>query len=314
MLFKNLFAYRFAKPFSISDDELETKLEAARFHPCGPQDLSKIGWISPLGRQGQVFVHSGQGYQMVCLNKEEKVLPAAVIKECLAEKVAEIEETQMRKVGRKEKDELKEQILNELLPKAFTRSTSIYGYISAKDGLLIVDAGSPKKADDFTSYLRQTLGSLPVRMLAVKQSPSAVMSEWLLGSRDVPATIVLEDECELREPGEAGGVIRCKGIDLYQEEIKSHLENGMVVSKLAVAWDEKISCVVGDDLAIKRIRFSEFMQEQAADNGGDDYAARFDADFILMASAFGELVPAILEAFGGEDTSALANHETAEAA
>jgi len=312
MFFKSLVAYRFNKPFSISTDDLEEKLAVAQFHPCGSQDMSKTGWVTPLGRHGRTFVHEAQGFQMICMNTEKKILPAPVIKERLAEKVAEIEEAQMRKVGRKEKEELKEQIIQELLPKAFTRSQTTYGYLSSKDGLLIIDASTPKKADDFTSFLRQTLGSLPIRMLAVKESPMNVMSEWLLGVREVPNSFELGDECELREQGDAAGVIRCKAIDLVQDEIRAHLEGGMRAVKLAMAWDEKITCMVSEDLTIKRIRFSDIMQEQAAE-GADDHAARFDADFVLMATTFAELMPAILEAFGGEDKSSLQTEPDAEA-
>ena len=54
--------------------------------------------------------------QIVALKREDKVLPGAVVRDLLAEKVAAIEAAEARNVGRKEKLELKEQIIDDLLP------------------------------------------------------------------------------------------------------------------------------------------------------------------------------------------------------
>jgi recombination associated protein RdgC len=305
MWFKNIYFYRFTKPFNPTSDELDTKLSEAAFTPCGPQDTTKAGWVPPLGRHGTQYVHETNGYQMISLNREDKILPASVIKDIVQEKVQEIEDTQMRKVGRKERDELKDQVMNELLPQAFRRSSTTFGYVAATDGFLIVNAGSPKKADDFSSTLRQAMGSLPIRMPAVRQSPSDVMTEWLKGTRPLPARFELQDECELREPGESGGIVRCKGCDLQSDEFRMHLEAGKRVVKLALSWDEKISFVMGEDLTVKRLRFSDVLQDAAQDAGAEDAAAHFDADFAILAAELARLIPEILEAFGGEDDSAL---------
>ncbi len=305
MWFKNIYFYRFTKPFNPATEELESKLAEARFRPCGSQDLTKSGWVPPLGRHGVQFVHETNGYRMLCLNREDKILPSSVIKEIVQEKVSEIEETQMRKVSRKERDELKDQVLTELLPQAFKRSQTSYGYIATQDGFLVINAGSPKKADEFSSQLRQALGSLPIRMPMVKQSPSDIMTQWLNGERPLPAGFELQDECELREPGENGGIVRCKGCDLQSEEFKAHLEAGKRVVKLALNWEDKISFVIAEDLTLKRLRFGDVLQEQAQDSGAEDAAARFDADFAILSMELSRLLPQILEAFGGEDNSAL---------
>lgn len=305
MWFKNIYLYRFTKPFNPATEELEQKLEAASFTPCGPQDTTRSGWVPPLGRHGVQYVHETNGYRMLCLNREDKILPSAVIKEILQEKITEIEETQMRKVGRKEREELKDQIMTELLPQAFKRSQTSYGYLACKDGFLVLNVSSPKKADEFTSTLRQTLGSLPVRMPAVRQSPSDVMTQWLLGTRPLPTGFQVQDECELREPGDSGGIVRCKGCDLQSEEFKAHLEAGKRVVKLAMNWEDKISFILAEDLTIKRLRFSDVLQDQAQDTNAEDASARFDADFAILSMELSLLIPQILDAFGGEDDSAL---------
>lgn len=304
MFFKNLMVYRLTKPLPVSIEEMEARLADLAFKSCGPQEMTRVGFVPPLGRHGSTFVHSVNVFHMLCLAREEKILPAAVIKTKVQEKVEQIEAEQMRKVSRKEMDEIKDTILTELLPHAFSKVKKTYGYFSGS-GLLIVDASTPKAADDFTSCLRMALGSLPVRMLAVKQSTVDSMSSWVSGLWALPEGLEIGDDCILHETCTNGGLVRCKGIDLCTDEVRSHLDAGMRVSRLALSWKEKISFVLDADLTIHGLKFSDVLQEQAAE-GVEDAAARFDSDFLIMAAEFLQLIPAVLEAFGGEDEVLLA--------
>ena len=47
------------------------------------------------------------------------------------------------------------------------------------------------------------------------------------------------------------------------------------------------------------------MQEKLDDSGAEDAASKFDAGFAIMSMEFDRLIPEILEAFGGEDKSAV---------
>ena len=47
------------------------------------------------------------------------------------------------------------------------------------------------------------------------------------------------------------------------------------------------------------------LQDQLEDSNAEDAAATFDAGFTIMTAEFDRLIPEILEAFGGEDTSAV---------
>ena len=125
------------------------------------------------------------------------------------------------------------------------------------------------------------------------------MTRWL--ERGAAAGFALGDECELKEPVDNGGIMRGKRIDLSGAEVKSHLDAGMQVAKLAVEWQERIGCILGDDLGIRRLRFLDLVMQEAADTEADDALARFDADFALMGMELARFIPAVIEAFGGED-------------
>ena len=192
MWFKNLQIYRFTRPFDLTVEQLETQLEACAFTPCGSQDISRFGWVKPLGKFGSTLTHAASGHLLICARKEEKMLPSSVVKDMLDEKVEALEAEQGRALKKKEKEALKEEILVTLLPRAFTRHSQTYLWINPADGYVAVDAGSVKKADDVLALLRKSIGSLPVVPLALKNPPEITMTEWLNGTTP-PAGFTLGD-------------------------------------------------------------------------------------------------------------------------
>ncbi|MCX7086099.1 MAG: recombination-associated protein RdgC [Methylococcales bacterium] len=299
MWFKNLTIFRLTESFLLSTEELEQKLATLAFHHCGPHEEFSLGWTSPLGKSGQQLTHSSNGFIMLCGKKEERVLPSAVINELVQEKISEKEDQQARKLSKKERTEIKDEIIFDSLPKAFTFSRKIYLYIDPKDGYVIVDSASAKSAEDILSLLRKSLGSLPAIPLNTINKPSTVMTDWLL-TQQVPSGITIEDECELRSPEESGSIIRCKRHDLSLPEIKNHLDSGKEAIKLAVSWEERLSFIIDENLAIKRLRFLELIQDQVSDIEVNDAAAQFDVDFSIMSAELANFIPRLLDLFGGE--------------
>jgi len=283
MFFKNLQVYRFTRPMEQDENALERNLEEFKFKPCGSQDISKLGWVFPMGKNGSMYTHVHQKQLLICLKKEEKMLPAGVIKD------------------KKEKDSLKEDIIMQLLPRAFSRTSQTYAWIDNETNMLYVDSSSARKAEELISLLRKTLGSLPVVPVQLQNQTDVVMTDWLVEG-NIPANFQLEDEAELCSALEGGGIIRCKQQDLLSEEIKKHLDSDKFVTKLALNWADSISFVIGEEFALKRLKFSDVLQEQNEHIEADDFAARFDADFILMTGEIKQLVPSLVELFGGEQT------------
>ncbi|WP_394753475.1 recombination-associated protein RdgC [Crenothrix sp.] len=300
MWFKNLSVFRLTETFTLTPEELEQQLEPMQFSACGPHELSAMGWTAPLGKSAQQLLHSTNGFMMLCAKKEERVLPSSVVNEMTAEKIFEKEEQQGRKLSKKERTEIKDELIFELLPRAFTFSNNTYAYIDPKGGWLVVDSASAKKAEDLLSLLRKSLGSLPAVPLNTINKPTTVMTEWLT-TEQFPDDINIEDECELRSPEEEGGSIRCKRHNLFVPEIKNHLDTGKEVIKLAISWDQRISFVIDDILSIKRLKFLDMVQDQVAESSADDAAARFDADFSIMSAELANFLPRLLELFGGEN-------------
>jgi recombination associated protein RdgC len=247
-------------------------------------------------------VHATNGYLMVCSRRQEKVLPAAVINEALEEKALQIEEREQRNLPRKERKSLRGEVMFSLLPRALARSSLQYAYISPADNLLVVDAASAKRADDLLQELRNALGSLSVIPLTSRSLPIDVMTRWVNSGHPAQG-FELGEECELRDNNNINCRIRCKNQDLSTVEIVNHIKTGMHVSKLAVNWQQRIECVLDEKLVIKRLHFSDLVQEQANELDAEDAATRFDVDFSLMTLELSGFFKALLDALGGEELS-----------
>lgn len=300
MWFRNLLLYRFSQTIPFSEAELVTSLEQRPARPCGSQETHTLGWTTPFGRHSENQLQVTSGYWLIALRKEERILPGSVVRDGLAEKVEEIEARDGRKVYKKERDTLKDELVMSLLPRAFTRTQTTLACISPKEGWIAVDSASAKRAEDLLSLLRECTGSLPVRPLSVKIAPAACMTDWVKTSQ-APEGLVIGDECELRDTSEEGGVIRCKRQDLGSDEIQQHLTVGKQVSQLSVQWQEKLSFSLDDKLTVKRLRFEDLLRDEADDQGGDDMAGQLDASFNIMAMTLSELIPSLTAALGGEE-------------
>lgn len=296
MWFKNLRFYRLLSDPGLSPEQLDEKMDEFRHRPCGSLEPATFGWVPPLGRHGRMLTHAVDGRVMVCARKEEKILPPSLVRERLGEQVAELEEAEHRRVGRKERERLREELMHDLLPKALTRSNLTYAYIDARGGWIVVDAASAKRAEELLSLLRNSIGSLPVRPVTVTQPPEAIMTGWLAGE-SVPEGFEIGGECELRDPAD-DAVVRCRHQNLFGEEIETHLQAGKRVAKLALEWREQITFVLDTDVVLRRVRFDDELQGESVD-ASEDELSRFDTDLALMARELDRLLAELLEAFGG---------------
>ncbi len=284
MWFKNLKIYRLTETLNIDESQLQGLLTENSFRPCGSQELASMGWTNPLG-QGEALYHSANSNFWFSLRKQERILPASVVNAELEEKVAEIEASTGNPVGKKAKNDLKQEIVHKLLPQAFTKIGDTHGFVSPENNLIMIDASADGKAETFLAVLRKTLGSLPVVPLS-KRSIAEELTDWLVAD-SWPRDIELMEEGELKDPAESGGIIRCKNQDLFADEIKAHLDAGKQLHKVEISWKDTLTCIIQEDASVKRIKFSDMMREENDDIPPEELSARADADFALMA---GELV------------------------
>ncbi|TKB56665.1 recombination-associated protein RdgC [Ferrimonas aestuarii] len=300
MWFKNLLIYRLTKPTTWDADELEQQLDGFQFTPCGSQDISKQGFVKPLGKVGESLVHSAQGNLLLAMEKEEKILPASVVREEMDQKVSLIEDEQGRKVTKKEKDSIKEEIIHTLLPRAFSRRSRTRALVLASLDFVIVEATSHNKAEELLSLLRKAIGSLPIAPVSTNRLPEEVMTEWVTKNH-VGEGFTMLDEATLKSPLDHGGSITMKQMELSSSEVTAHIEQGLEVTKIALEYRDVLSLVLDSDLSIKRLKFSEEIRDQNNEFDKEELAARLDADFALMCGELTGFLPDLFAALGGQE-------------
>ena len=299
MLLKQLICYRLKVPVHLTLDQWEEKLCVQAFRTCGKMEERTLGWVAPIPG-GKCLVHQSSDCILLAACQEERLLPAKVIQEAVTMRVDEIQETESRRVFRKERLQLKEDIRLQLLPQAFTQRKTYALYLDQQSQLLVIDASSFKVAEMLVNKLRSALGTLPVQLVKMQLEPIQVMTQWVQQASTLPSEWQLGEECELIDPIEGGGVIRCKRQALSSQEILQHIASGKLVSKLAIEWTGFLSGVLQEDLSIKRLKFSEMSELNALkEHGHVDEKMKMDTHFSLVALSMRRFLHTLFSALGG---------------
>ncbi|WP_046078523.1 recombination-associated protein RdgC [Halomonas sp. HG01] len=300
MWFKHLHLYRLHDAPALDAARLEEALGEQAFRPLGGSEARRLGWCAPAGRAGTQLLHELQGQRLITALRQERLLPAAVVKEELEERVEAIEVAESRKLRRQEKLTLKEQVYEELLPRAFVRSQKVDLWWDTRRGLIAVNTSSRKRAEELLDLLRETLGSLKVTPLASQTLPMRAMTTWLGDAASRPEDMALGDQVELKAKGD-DGVLRARQVDLDSDEIQQLLESGRQASKMALGLEGRLTFVLHDDLAVKSLRFDDALIDEAGQtDDGDDALVRLETDFMLMTQALADGIERLLAWLGGE--------------
>jgi recombination associated protein RdgC len=271
------------------------------FAPGNSVEMQSHGWASPRDNDSLVYTLNGQ--MLLVFRTEKKLLPASVVTQVTKARALELEEQQGFKPGRKQMRELKEQVTDELLPRAFSIRRDTRVWIDCKNGWLVIDAASQTVADEVRGLLVKSIDQLPLGTVRVTQSPVAAMTGWLL-SGEGPAGFTLDQDTELRSPTEGNATVRYVGHTLDTEDMRRHIEAGKQCMRLAMTWNDRVSFVLTPSLTIKRIAPLDVLKE-ASDPTAQNDDERFDSDVTLMTAELDRMLTDLLDALGGEQGDAL---------
>ncbi len=303
MWFKNSQIFRFTENVHADGGEWNEKLQDKAFIKLLSNQLNTSGFVPPIKSLTDEYFHVFNGHGIFCIKQQEKVIPASVIKEALEEKIEHIQNQELRKITRKERADLKDDIILELTPKAFSKTKNTMAYIGFKDQILVIDSPSATQADAVIDCLREALGSAPLIPVTPKMIPAQMMTQWL-SSSTAPDGFEFGTSIVLKDLSDQGAVIRCKHIDLLSNEITAHLNQGFSVSELSFIFQEKIQFTLTEKLAIKQIKLCDVFSDQLDHETPEDEVASFQQDFSVMSLEFSALFHALITAFGGENLTA----------
>ncbi len=294
MFFRNLTLFRF--PTTLDLSALDEGLAACALKPAGPLELSSRGFVAPFGRDGETLSHRVGDCVWLTVGGEERLLPSVVVNEEAAKKVAAIEEREGRKLGGRARKKIKEDVLHELLPRAFVRPLRTDAYVDLEHGVIAIDTSSRKQAEAVVGEVRRALGSFPALPPNPETSPRGVLTGWIAGDA-LPEGVALGDECELKDPADRGAVVKCQRQELQGDEIGKHLEAGKQATRLALTLDDHVSFVLGEDLVVRKLKFLDGAVDALEGSERDSVQAELDARFALMSAELKRLYAMLGDAF-----------------
>lgn len=292
MWFKQLQLFQLDRSINaVSVNTLAEKLESLSFSPCLPSMPESIGWVPPIDDEDEPLTRSINGFAMLCLQIEEKILPASVIQTALHETTKQIELSENRKIRAREKLSLKDDIVLSLLPRAFSKLTRIYAYIDTQHHWLLLGTAHTKRTEQFISFFKKSMNS-DIQAIDVKNL-SSKMTSWLL-NKNYPHSFVVENACVLQDAKQENRIIRCKHQNLFAEPILSLVKDGCDVNQLALSWNDHVSFVLSDDFKLSSIQFEDELIAQAKETSPETKLQAFAADFLLMSATFSTLLTDLL--------------------
>jgi recombination associated protein RdgC len=296
-MFKNVIIYRIDQWERPTVAELETRLDAARFVECGASQSESLGWVEPRGEKHGPLIESVAGQWILKLCTETKAVPGGAVKSQLEARLDKIEQDTGRRPKGKAAKELKEDIVQELLPRAFPKRGTTPIWIDLERSLVVIGAGSSKKADRIVTLLTELLaGGIRLDLVQTQMSASTAMAEWL-STKEAPPGFTIDRECELKQPDSEKSLVRYARHTLDIDEVGEHIRQGKLPTQLALTWGSRVSFVLTENFAIKKIKLLDVVLEgkEAAGKGDND----FDADVALATGELGKLLPDLVEALGG---------------
>jgi DNA recombination-dependent growth factor C len=294
MNLRNLQIYRLPCNYSLTAEALIEAITAQAFAPCTSHQAMSQGWVPP--RENGPLVHVVNGQMILRLQTQTKVLPGAVINAEVKKRAAVMEKAQNFAPGKKALKELKENVTDELMAKAFPKDSQTWVWIDRKNGWLVVDAASASKADDVIKLLLKAVDRMPLESLRVQRSPVAAMTDWL-NTDEAPAGFTLDTDATLRATGESKASITYKRHTLETDEMQRHIAAGKQCVRLAMTWESKISFVLTESLAIKSVKLLDVMTESDVSPRNED--ERFDNNAMLITGELAKLMAELVEELGG---------------
>ncbi|WP_415912637.1 recombination-associated protein RdgC [Neptuniibacter sp. QD37_11] len=296
MLFKNAIVYRLATD-EVKD--LSDKLKAKAFQPCGRLDETSSGWVSPIVDDHEMIVFEIAGRALMCLKTEDKVIIPAIVKEELSNRVRKLEKERGNKIGKKEKQDIKDEIIQEMLPTAPCKPSRIFGYIDYQNKMVVVEATSSKNADKFIESFRNTVGAEDFKAfpIQVNMSVSTEMGRWQKDEA-IPDRLLWGDKCSLKNM-EDSGTIKYNKQDMGDEGITDYLCADKVIKDAQFEFDETVMFTFTDAFTFKGLKYVKFMDaKHEADL--QDFMDQYDFEFNFFTMEVRELVAFMIEQFDGE--------------
>ena len=274
---------------------LEKALQQMTFFPTTGQQNKSVGWVKPR-EDGGLFVESVNGQWIMRFMAETRQVPASVVQSRVDELAAAIEASTGRKPGKKQRRDLQEQAVAELLPNAFPRKRATWVWIDREKSRLIIDSTSAGVVDDIITALVKLVDGFVAEPQKTVMHPSAAMACWL-EDQCAPGDFDIGKACELKSIDETKAVVRYKNHSLLVHEVKAHVATGKFPTSLELEWDGRVSFTLTDSLQLKKVVFADSVLDQSKAQG--QRADDFDGNVVMATSEIGQMLDELIAELDG---------------
>ncbi|KTD57450.1 recombination associated protein [Legionella santicrucis] len=291
MWFNNALIYQ----YELDDTcDLTGSLTENILKPCPPHARFVYGWLPLIGDE---MIQEIAGSSLICLGKEERLLPRGVINKMLAEKVQLLEAQQGRMVKRAEKAQMAEDIEFELLPKSFCVQKKLLAILDSASKRIIVNTSSSNQAAQLTSFLRKSVAGISIEPLSHTENLALRFAEWIHSPETLPQHFQLASDCLLFALDDEKKRVHCKGYELPAEEILTLLSQGMATAEISLIWKERIQLTLTHDFTFKKLKSLDYLIDDFNEikQLDEEYQQR-DAALALLSGELRELINDLLAA------------------
>jgi recombination associated protein RdgC len=296
-MFKHLILYRIESTTLPELDAVETAMQQYAFTPCAPTQEGSSGWVPPRGHDNGPLIESVGGQWIMKLLTEQRILPGSVVSRHADDRLDKIEKETGRRPKGKRLREIKEEVRHELLPRAFTRESTMLAWLDPVARLVAIGASSRGRADTMAAQLIQSAPGLNLHALRTALNPGTAMALWL-ANQEAPAGFSIDRDCELKQPDSEKAAVRYARHTLELPEVGEHIRQGKTPTKLAMSFKGRVSFVLQGNMVLQRLRLLDVVLQDAFD--ADERAADgFDADVAMFTGEMRLMLPELLSAMGG---------------
>lgn len=293
-MFKNLSIYTIKNLPTL--EALIEKFAAKQFTPCGPTQEQSSGWVPVRGNAHDALIESVSGKHLIAkFIVETKKVPSDAIDKLVNEVAAKIEESEGRKPGKKERRELKENAVLELLPNAFPKQKACYVWIDREAGTVALDASSQGVIDVAMTTLMECAENAVIGTLRTETNAETAMTAWLNDEDNQPADFSMDRELTLKAFDETKAVVKYKNHAVDTDEVRDHLKKGMAPVMMAMTYNSRVSFKLNDSLKLTAVKILDVAMLESKAEAED----AFDANAVIMTSELSSLIDGLVNALDG---------------
>lgn len=290
MWFNNalVFQYTFNNPSDLNKQLMDKALK-----PCPPHARFVYGWLPA---HTDEFVHTVAGAMLICMGKEERLLPKSVVQKALAERVQAWEAEHGKAMKRADKAQLTETLEFELLPKSFCLQKRLFGLFDTVSQRFIINTTIPNQAEQFISLLRKSVPGIHIEPLKPHEDLAACFSKWITSPASLPPMFQLASDCLLFSLEDEKKRLNCKGYELPADEILTLLAQGLAPAEIALTWNERIQFTITQSWTLKRIKCLDYLLDEFHEASKLEEAyQQEDATLTLLAGEFRAMINDLLK-------------------